>query len=531
MSDTEIKTMKCENCGHVFALNTQDVIDGTNLELKKSILDLSYFTLKCDKCGNEHLLTDGFTYFDESKQFGVVYDNYANLLYIDNEFKKEQERLRAEGEDAEMEPLISAPTPFGVVTVINAYDFGLDWRVCSLFVLSLAEKRAIEIRAHDKTNVSVFWSYLSDERYENGDYKLKVLFSNDDNFFQEEIAFSKELYDKFYSKTIGKINRVNPFCFDGVIVSNYLRTLNLDLDEILDKKFPIFAVKTPSFKRFLCNAQTYLEEQIKLGDTVMITLETGEKLMVEVDGIFFKSSLEFPSQLICDGYIDYKIKPQIYKQVWPNKNNEGETFLKKYNKWNSTEHPQFKDFPFDEMLDSTFYVCEASNIDTVGEEIPVTIKTDKANQRDFILERVYRRDLKHLAVYTSLDKVPTDDMLNIACLKTEDIFRIIKNDSSYEGIVFNPDQDNVDIVRLEIEQFILNKCYHFYPLFRETISSLSEKEIEFVDKYNYDLARNLFINHISDEKMAELLNIPLEEITPLIRIAVDRIKTIYLSKF
>jgi hypothetical protein len=154
---------------------------------------------------------------------------------------------------------------------------------------------------------------------------------------------------------------------------------------------------------------------------------------------------------------------------------------------------------------------------------------DSDDQADTNFKLIIRNDKRYLVVYTDQKDVKANDVAVKLVYPFNDMLKIFFYDGALDGILFNPETDNVVFEVNKIFDLITNRIMTNDELMKGFIYNANTEEIKFIGEENYNLIKDVYSNDIGLNAIREKLNLTEEKAGFMLSDGYGRIKRILTS--
>lgn len=509
---TNFKTVRinCTECGEEVVFDLYKSVNVTsNPELRSKVLDNSLFRAECFNCEHSEIINLPFTYHDNEHNFVVRLDSYADLLELKEEIREGSIEKRKYIELGQNTKVVGVTSIADLKTAVVALENGLDWRIVGLVISLLESDFKDYFKKENQKTIEITGSGLEYSNCYDGELRVYV---NDDTNTHHSTPFPIDMYNFCLEKEKKRLDTINPFVFGINEMKRFVLMKEKYINKYEKKKDKYYYVREPSGYCAICSAHSFLQNKIGVGSLVLVDLIGGRvtegiiKRIVYWNPLFITSNILGFGQIVSQKTNCHFITTESVDNVIDQEDTMRE--LLDYKK----QRTKSGNLPTKLLTNTNMIVCyqDISDLDLnkgIDQfELSDLVKKDPATGfcvTMFSLEKIYTDYKKYLVVYTDLSHVK--DKRKHTCCASFDfdtIVKIIKEDPRYDGIIINPNDNNIVIDTWEIKKYIKSIVTSDEDEWKRLLNDLDSDEKKFVGELAYDCMTSIFNEGLSRQAVS-----------------------------
>ena len=510
MANYRYEEIKCEACGNIFEYENYFFIRvPEDNELKQDLVSRKLYEDRCPNCNHKTYMSYPLIYVDDDKKYVLVGDEYESYLAIKDELKESFVGYN----------LFNAYRDVQLSEMIQLIDKDYSPYACELLKYVVVRK----FENYFKKNRFPYTVLASMAEVNNDELSIEVVFKDqNDKLHAKQKAISYHSYNKAYDLLDTKYQGSDLSIFNY----GYIRKLNIlnkneNIDEIKSYKYEFLLVSTPSDDRMIMFVQSFNNGKFKEDDIVVSTYYDEHDNCILIPGFVRKvihlTDFEIPIEI-------NDLPVATYKRTDLNLN----TIMKSDEELGNvdfidvlTRNPKLPE-DYSKIFDSNVIVpmvLEQSN----------ELDIDSDNQTDINFKLIVRNDKRYLVVYTDQEEVKANDVAVKLVYPFNDMLKIFFYDGALDGILFNPETDNVVFEVNKIFDLITDRIMTNDELMKDFIYNANTEEIKFIGEENYNLIKDVYSSDIGLSEIRKKLDLTEEKAGFMLSDGYGRIKRIIKS--
>lgn len=511
MAKYRYEEIKCESCGTIFEYENYFFIRvPEDNEMKKDLISRNLYKHRCPNCNHKTYMSYPLIYVDDDKKYVLVGDEYESYLAIKDELKKSFEGYN----------LFNAYRDIQLSEMIQLIDKDYSPYACELLKYVVVRK----FENCFKKNRFPYTVLASMAEVNNDELSIEVVFKDqNDKLHAKQKAISYHSYNKAYDLLDIKYqgSDISIFRYDYIRKLNILNK-NENINEIKSYKYEFLLVSTPSDDTMIMFVQSFNNGKFKEDDIVVSTYYDEHDNCILIPGFVRKvihlTDFEIPTEI-------NDLPVATYKRTDLNLN----TIMKSDEELGNSD--------FIEVLTKNLKQLEDYNkIFNSNVIVPMVLENydeldiDYDNQMDTNFKLIVRNDKRYLVVYTDQKEVKATDLAVKLVHPFNDMLKIFFYEGTLDGIVFNPETDNIVFEVNKIFDLITNRIMTNSELMKDFIYNAKPEEIKFIGEENYNLIKDVYSTDIGLNAIREKLNLSKEKADYMLSDGYGRIKRIIKSQ-
>ncbi len=512
MANYRYEEIKCEACGNIFEYENYFFIRvPEDNELKQDLVSRKLYKHRCPNCNHETYMSYPLIYVDDDKKYVIVGDEYESYLATKDELKESFEGYN----------LFNAYRDVQLSEMIRLIDKDYSPYACELLKYVAIRK----FEKYFKKNRLPYTVLASMAEVINDELSIEVVYKDiNDKLHAKQKVISYHSYNKAYDFLDTKYqgSDISIFNYDYIRKLNILNK-NENIDEIKSCEYEFLLVSTPSDDTMLMFVQSFNNGKFKEEDMVVSTYYDKHDNCILIPGhvrkVLHMTDYEYPYEI-------NDLPVATYKRTDLNLN----TIMKSDEELGNvdfidvlTRNPKLPE-DYSKIFDSNVIVpmvLEQSD----------ELNIDSNNQMDTNFKLIVRNDKRYLVVYSDQKEVKANDVAVKLVYSFNDMLKIFFYEGTLDGIVFNPESDNVVFELNKIFDLITNRIMSNGDLMKVFVNNAKKEEIDFIGEENFNLIRSVYTTDIGLNKIREKLNLTEEKAGFMLSNGYGRIKRIIKSQY
>ena len=515
MTRIDKSTFICKKCSKKFDVDTYHSVNVTlNPELRDKVLSGEIYKFICPHCHHINYILYPFVYVDMTHKFMIYQGSLVSLIRINNDINN--------GLINDFSKLFSDFLHLGVDSYVELcskiimLENNIDYRVGTFYSILLETQYQKIIDSKNNTNVDnaiVCDSYFVEN---NGNIVVVIdLLINDGKNTHHTTGeiFDRDIYNEIYEKYYKKTTETFNFCFNRDIAKKMLYLDSEDIESLKNIKVEVLAVVKENGEELLTITKGYNEGLFSVDDYICLKIkDILEK--VRITDIFNMDLYSLPIFNIID--VAYKLEQveletsldSNYELV----NAELKIMVNEYNK---------KGLDYELVLKSNVILGALCRINPNNNSIETKLLTkfDEADNSTYLAVYLEQGDLTN--EYTSRFIYNFDDVIRL----------VLNNIDLYNGIVINPESDNVILKNNTLINYSIEKILCNEKSMKQLLHKLTYKEILYLGDFTYNVISKVYEKITTITKIAEELHTSLDDINHSLSTGYNKLKEIVLNKY
>ena len=502
----------CDYCSYKFEVDVWESVNVTlNPELRKKFVDMgeqTIFEFVCPNCGETNYNPYPTLYHDMDKRFMVKLDNIPNCIDYLNEFPKATSNF---GNIVPDTYITCAFTPAMLKEKIVSLENGLDPRIVALSRIKALESL---VNSFDPfSGNEIVSSYLG---YYDGVLSYIAEVSDNTSVNLVHTPFEIEDYNYCLNQYKNLLVDTDEHFFSDVNAKRLLYLPNDLLDELRNEQFDYY-ILNQGFIKF----PTFASERSKIGDQIVFSFRDRYYIGNITKKTNF-NSYTLPLDEYDIGSVIMKVNTEFIASNKDMNDLDNQELLDKLkDSLNNNTN-----LPFDLLSNSDVIMNELVtenylNAEGTGEPIIY---------RKLITKKIF--DKEYICIYLEAKDMPNNFYTKYV-FNFNDIVRIsFMHGNEFDGIIINPDKDDICFTNNYIlDQYIQCRVLSDEDKVAELLKSLSDTEIEAINKESYEVLKLAYLEGISLDEISKIKQIDIDETNRLLQLGLDDLRPIITFRF
>lgn len=525
MPNTLTKEITCTQCGLPFKTIQYKTINVTlNPELKNKVLNREICTFICPHCGYSNFAPYQFEYVDSEHKFTIYQGSPGQLMSIYEDVVKPLSNVsNGESSQKSRQYIHIGVTSFSnLLSKIAMLENGFDFKLATINQVTYVNAIR-QMPLPNSIYSQVIDSYLEFDEY-NGLELIACLKNCDDTQYRpyvmgnENYEYTKKTFQKY-------IDDLYPFYFDEQAAIKLLNIHRERNDESKNTIVEIALVKLDN-DIFVAHIPDYSHDKYRIDDDVILT-KWGCIFRGKITHILQMNKFSLPIEME-----DMPVVAWLRKDLSLVTSDNSTDAID-----NSILRKMFIDAPKKRRLDvklmneSSAILCLDINQKNLVKETNLLFIDDLIKNEQLRANfKIYNQNGHRLLGIYLNQKDVLDKTTYQSIYKLNDIVDVVLNSpDKYDGIIINPDTDMLIFPNSLLLSHKLRQTFYDVGKMRKILSSLNEKEIDYIDRFRYEATCKIYFEKEYFEKFSNDFSATVEEVEEICIVGSESFINVMLS--